>query len=341
MTTERIIELMSRTASSRITVIGDFCLDKYLYIDPALDEPSIETGLTAYQVTGKGLYPGGAGNVAKNLRALKAQVTCIGVIGNDGEGWELVNALNNEGADTRFMIRDPQRCTSTYTKPMRLNAEGKYDEMNRLDFKNFRPMSAQTEKAVIEALYEAAKNSDAIIVLDQFIEENCGVINANVRAAVTELASQYPDLIIYGDSRAYIHLFSSTMVKCNNFEVVRCIIPDYEGEPDEATVDECAKKLYEKNNREVFVTMGSEGIMVYSKNGKALVKTIKVAPPIDICGAGDSATSGIVLGLTLGATPEEAALIGNMVASITIQQIGVTGSATPEQVVNRYKEKFE
>ena len=31
-------------------MLGDLFLDRYLDIDPALDEPSVETGLTAYQV---------------------------------------------------------------------------------------------------------------------------------------------------------------------------------------------------------------------------------------------------------------------------------------------------
>ena len=35
MTFESIKELMSRASGAKITVVGDFCLDKYLYIDPA------------------------------------------------------------------------------------------------------------------------------------------------------------------------------------------------------------------------------------------------------------------------------------------------------------------
>jgi sugar/nucleoside kinase (ribokinase family) len=59
---------------------------------------------------------------------------------------------------------------------------------------------------------------------------------------------------------------------------------------------------------------------------------------VDIVGAGDSATSGIVASLIAGADPLEAACVGNLVASITVQQIGTTGTATPEQVLNRLRE---
>ena len=57
---------------------------------------------------------------------------------------------------------------------------------------------------------------------------------------------------------------------------------------------------------------------------------------IDPVGAGDSAAAGIASALCAGATWTEAGLVGNLVASITIQQIGATGTASPEQVVRAY-----
>lgn len=63
-----------------------------------------------------------------------------------------------------------------------------------------------------------------------------------------------------------------------------------------------------------------------------------VSGPIDVVGAGDSATSGIVAALLSGASDLEAATVGNLVASITVQQIGTTGTASPAQVVARWRE---
>ena len=176
MTLESIRSLMSRAPECTVTVLGDFCLDKYLYIDPDLDEPSLETGLTAYQVVGKGIYPGGAGTVTNNLRGLTAKVRCVGIVGEDGEGWELIQALEKIGADTSGMVRDPARCTSTYTKPMR-GKPGDYAELNRLDFKNFVPVRPEIEAKIIENLNRCAETSQAVLVLDQFVEEDCGVVN--------------------------------------------------------------------------------------------------------------------------------------------------------------------
>ena len=68
-----------------------------------------------------------------------------------------------------------------------------------------------------------------------------------------------------------------------------------------------------------------------------LVPAYPVAGPIDIVGAGDSTSAGIACAIASGASPAEAAAFGNLVASITIQQIGTTGTATPEQVRQRWR----
>jgi len=69
-----------------------------------------------------------------------------------------------------------------------------------------------------------------------------------------------------------------------------------------------------------------------------LVPGYRVSGPVDIVGAGDSASSGIVLSLLAGATDIEAAAVANLVASITVQQLGTTGTATPQQVIDRWQE---
>ena len=78
--------------------------------------------------------------------------------------------------------------------------------------------------------------------------------------------------------------------------------------------------------------------MLVDEEGATHLPAVHVDGEIDIVGAGDSTTAGIVSALCAGATRVEAGLIGNLVASITIQQIGTTGTATPVQVLARHEE---
>src|SRR5690348_15857086 len=67
------------------------------------------------------------------------------------------------------------------------------------------------------------------------------------------------------------------------------------------------------------------------------VPGVALTGPLDTTGAGDSVTAGAVLALAAGATLPEAALVGMLVASITVQQLATTGVATPDQVIGRFE----
>ena len=68
------------------------------------------------------------------------------------------------------------------------------------------------------------------------------------------------------------------------------------------------------------------------------VPAYPVAGPIDSVGAGDSSSAAMACALASGVELQAAAAFGNLIASITIQQVGTTGTATPEQVRARWRE---
>src|SRR5258706_8561478 len=94
MNLARFKQITSRYATLRLAVVGDFCLDRYLEIDPARKEVSIETGLPVHNVVNVRSQPGGAGTILNNLVALGiGEIYPVGFSGEDGEGFELRRAL--------------------------------------------------------------------------------------------------------------------------------------------------------------------------------------------------------------------------------------------------------
>jgi sugar/nucleoside kinase (ribokinase family) len=126
-------------------------------------------------------------------------------------------------------------------------------------------------------------------------------------------------------------------MKCNHLEALKAVYPDWNGEADEAKLKECALVQTQRMRKPVFITWGSSGIVAAHGDKAVRIPAIKVEGPIDICGAGDSATAGIVSSLTSGASIEEAALIGNIAASVTIRQIGTTGTASAEKILKSFR----
>lgn len=338
MNTEMLENILSRLKDISILVLGDYFLDKYLLVDPVLDEKSIETGLTAFQVIAKKLSPGAAGTVTNNLKALGVgKVTALGVAGDDGEGCELIKSLQATGVLTDNMVIAGERFTPTYIKPVDMNIDSN-KEYNRIDIKNRTPTPGWVEDLIIERLLKLSDKVDAIIVTDQVTEKDCGTVTGRVRKTLSGLGRTRSDLIIYADSRAFIYFFNDILVKCNNHELLKAFNHDPDKEPEEDLVCKYGVMLSLKNNRPVFVTLGNKGQIVFQGEKVTEIPAVPAEGPFDICGAGDAATAGIISALCCGAGCCDAALLGNIVASITIQQLGTTGTASPEQVLTRFKE---
>ena len=348
MERQRLETILNKFPELRIAVAGDFFLDKWLEIDRGLDELSVETNLTAYQVVAKRCYAGVAGTILSNLAALETgKLFALGFLGDDGEGFEMIRILQKLGINTDNLFLSPDVMTPTYTKPVFRRDNG-IEETNRLDHKNIRPTPENLEQKIIDAIWKIAPRVDALIASDQLTSEGFGVLTPRVRQELAKVGNEYPNLILYADSRAFIKHFHNMIIKCNNIEAIRLSytagekeIQEKASSPDE--VKKCLLSLAAQNNRPVFITCGSGGVMVPGeKNQPVLVPGVPLSSDtqIDIVGAGDACSSGIVTTLCAGGTPEEAAFVGNLVASNTIRVIGTTGTTTRGQVLDTFDEYY-
>lgn len=338
MKRERLQDILNRFSSRRIAVIGDFFLDKYLEFDPAIDDISIETGKTAHQVVRVRHSPGAAGNVVKNLISLGAgQVIPIGFTGDDGEGFELRKDLKALGCHDDRMLLEPKRHTPTYLKPQNILVAGIAGELDRFDTKNRQALPSTVEKGIINCLRDTIVKVDAVIIADQIEsdEEDLGVITRAVRAALETQAKENPNVVFWVDSRRRMGKFTGMILKPNKEEAVRAIMPEYLGEIEDDLTLKAGFALHKKSGKPIFLTRSEHGMFVFDDQGVCPVPGVKVEGPIDPTGAGDSATAGAVLSLASGAANSEAALVANLVGSITVKCLGETGSASQEQVLAR------
>lgn len=377
LTTDRVEFILNRLPALTIGVVGDLFLDRYLDIDAALTEESVETGLDAYQVTRVRSVPGAAGTVINNLAALGVQrVIAVSVIGDDGEGYELRRALGRlKIVDATRVYAAPDRRTPTYTKPMLQEAGQPPRELNRLDIKNRAPLAEPLQNLVMESLAAIFPEVDALLVMDQVSDENCGVVTEKVRELLAQLGEANPEKFILADSRERIGLYRGVSIKPNKEECATTLFGkqgaisengvgmaitrrrpsawvDMKGNSTLAALAAtdnpsaqgwlAAVELAQRVGRPVFCTNGEKGMFLAKPQAAAeypvILPAYPVAGPIDIVGAGDSTSAAIGGAVAAGATHEEAAAFGNLVASITIQQLGTTGTATPEQVRKRWRE---
>ena len=335
MSPERLAELIGRFPRLRIAVLGDFFLDKYLDVDPALAETSLETGKTAHQVVAVRHSPGAAGTVVCNLAALGAGVIhAVGFTGDDGASYDLRKDLAALGCSTTHLDCDPGRMTPTYLKPRDRNDPSLAGEHNRYDTKNRTPTSPAAQQRIVRALDALLPAVDAVIAMDQVDEEDCGVVTSAVVEVLADRALRWPKVIFWADSRRRIRRFRNVIIKPNQFEAAGIDSPT----PDQRiAVDrlcDAVGELRRTTKAPICVTRGAAG-MLASDPEPTLIAGVRLEGPTDPTGAGDSVTAGAVLALSAGASLPEAALLGNLVASITVEQLATTGVARAEQLLPR------
>jgi rfaE bifunctional protein kinase chain/domain len=329
MTPARFHTLTGTYRDLTIAVLGDFCLDRYLEIDPARKEISIETQLPVHNVVKVRAQPGGAGTILNNLAALGVgTIFPISFYGNDGEGLELFAALGQRpGVRLDYLVRTDQRRTFTYCKPLIVTPDHPPVELNRLDFKNWTPTSPALQEELRERLEDAARSVDAIIVLEQVDIPETGVVTKTVLEGLKAIIENNPELLVVSDSRRGLQGYPPVTLKMNAAE-----LKTLTGNADVEGLDairKTAAELARQRSRTVFVTLAEKGIVGASPGGQLEhVSALPVRGPIDIVGAGDAVTANLTSALTAGATLREAMELASAAGSVVIHKLGTTGTAS-------------
>jgi len=321
MTTAEILSAIPQLAA---LVVGDICLDRWCTYDPAAADPSRETGIPRLGVVSTEVSPGGGGNVATNLAALRpGRVGVLGVCGDDGFGFELARSLTERGINPELMVKIKDWHTFTYTKV--INSTTGIEDKPRLDFISTKPLPASAEEQVLNNLRAAITSYDAILVADQAETNAGGLVTPGVRSLIIELAAKHAKKVFLVDSRLRADLFRKVTIKPNQQEAEAACQTLF------GAVD------YPRLRRHVeadviMVTHGRRGVLVVEEGGETWSNPRPIENPVDTCGAGDSFSAGAALALAVTRSPLAAAHFGNLVASVTIMKKG-TGTASPEEVL--------
>jgi len=340
MDKERLEELLCKFSETRVAVLGDFFLDLYIHMERSLSEFSLETHKEAFQAVALRGQPGAAGVVTNNLAALGASYAAIGYVGQDGNGFTLKKALKAQGADLDHLIETQDRYTPTYIKPMMEELDGSIIELNRIDIINRSPNPEALNYLLVDQLVQAIEICNGVLVVEQVRLDGHGVMSPVLRQALSLLAVQFPDKIFLVDSRHFAPAYQHISLKLNIHEAIAAQHQDLQStriDPLSAAKDSlCA--LWDQNQKPVFITLGDLGVSGIDKGHFFHHPGYYIKGPVDTVGAGDSVLAAIGLALCAGATCSEAAYIGNLVGSITVQQLGTTGVATQQDILQRHYE---
>jgi len=290
----------------KVLLIGDLMMDTYTYCDSNRISPEVPVPI----VIPKDVIniPGGAGNVAMNLSKLGAQVTCVGYVGKDNLGLDLIDYLNDNNINTEHIYSagvnttNKNRYFSNGEQLMRLDLE-KIDE-------NWHPPNLSNF---------ANGNYDVIILSDY----NKGVLN---NKWFTNLKSK--NIIVDPKKDDFSFYTNADIITPNLNELQR--VSNFKIKTQNDIIDICSKIINESNLKFIVSKRGEKGMIVVGKNNFVkIINPYKVVNP-DVTGAGDTVISTLSLAYTKYNDIIKAAEIANAAASIVVGKKGTATASTAE-----------
>jgi len=312
--------------SSRVAVLGDIMLDRYLVGDT--DRLSPEAPVPVVTVAQRHAALGGAANVAANVAALGGQCLLVGVVGDDVDGAAIRQELAVARLDDRFVMTVAGRPTTSKT---RIIARGQ--QIVRIDDEVDTLLDGTDLGRLISAAREALADADALLLEDY----NKGALSPGLIAAVMEIAKRRGiPVVVDPKYRQFFEYQGATVFKPNRRELESALGAAVDLQNTNA-LPEVLTRLKVDN---LLVTLGSEGMLLVTKDG-SLTEIPSMARQIyDVSGAGDTVTAWMGTALAAGASVREAAQLANYAAGVEVAKPGVA-TVSPEEVLAAHEERFD
>jgi rfaE bifunctional protein kinase chain/domain len=326
LTRERVLQLIQRMKSSRVAVLGDIMLDRYLIGDT--DRLSPEAPVPVVTVAQRHAALGGAANVAANVAALGAQCLLVGVVGDDGDGAAIRQELAVAHLEDRFVLTVAGRPTTSKT---RIIARGQ--QIVRIDDELDSLVDGQDLTRLVTAARDALADADALLVEDY----NKGALSPSLIVSAMEVARRRGiPIVVDPKYRQFFEYQGATVFKPNRRELESALGAAVDLQNGNALPEVLARLKVDN----LLVTLGAEGMVLVTKDGN-LTQIPSMARQIyDVSGAGDTVTAWLGSALAAGASVREAAQLANYAAGVEVGKPGVA-TVSPEEVLAAHEERFD
>jgi rfaE bifunctional protein kinase chain/domain len=316
-----LIEAVRNFKNKRILILGDLMLDRFIF--GSVSRISPEAPVPVVVVERESMFPGGAANVAVNIRSLGGMPAPLGVLGNDAEGQSLRKEFKSIGLPLDGLVIDKSRPTSVKTRII-----ARHQQVCRTDREDHSRISADIQFRIIQAFEKILPSVDGVIVSDYAK----GMVSRALLRRVLPLAKANGKVVCVdpklNDFSAYI---PATAITPNTMELERA-----SGIPITGTTSlaKAARKiLMETRIENLLITRGEEGMALFQKDaGVTYIPTI-AQEVFDVTGAGDTVVAILALGLVSGLRISEAAILANLAAGIVVAKLG-TASVSPSELVD-------
>jgi D-beta-D-heptose 7-phosphate kinase/D-beta-D-heptose 1-phosphate adenosyltransferase len=326
LTRDRLLHLIQRMRDSRVVIVGDIMLDRYLVGDTERLSP--EAPVPVVTVRERTSRLGGAANVATNVAALGARALLVGVVGDDTDGAAIRQELAVGRLEDRYVLSVAGRPTTSKTRII-----SRSQQIVRIDDEVETLLDGSDLDKLIRVARDALADADALLLEDY----NKGALPPKLIAAVMEVARRRGiPIVVDPKFRQFFEYAGATVFKPNRRELESALGAAVDLKNGNALPEVLARLKVDN----LLVTLGAEGMVLVMKDG-SLTHIPSIARTIyDVSGAGDTVTAWMGAALAAGASVREAAQLANYAAGVEVGKAGVA-TVSPEEVLAVHEEQFD
>ena len=313
---EELLKLIDNLKKPSVLVIGDMAIDEMVY--GTTDRMSREAPVLILRHYNTKIILGAASNAAHNISSLNCgKVSVIGTYGDDYYAPILLKAFQDAGVNTDYMVKDSSRATTVKTRISGSCSQSVTQQIVRIDRETVTELSKDTEEKVIAQMEKAIPLHDAVILSDY----NIGLLTDNVIKKAIEISKKFNKIIVVDSQKDLTRFQGVTSMTPNQPDTEKYVgffINDFE------TLKQAGKDMLSKTNAEsVLITLGGDGMALFEKNGNFVkVPVFNKTDVFDVTGAGDTVVATFTLAMAAGLSKKNAAILGNLAASIVIRYFG-------------------
>ena len=327
----RVRELLQIASSAQAVVMGDVMLDQFIWgrvgrISPEAPVPVVEFERESFM-------PGGAANVARNLRVLGLRTELLGVTGNDIAARTLRDLLEQHEIGCNGLLRDSARMTSVKTRII-----AHQQQVVRMDRETRADLDGRMTKRLLASLEDKLEGADAVIIGDY----GKGAITQTLLDRVRELCRARGIWVSLDPKPVHqLNLSGLSLITPNRKEAFELAgVHDGSRAPDplkdemllraaDTLLDRLAPAL-------LLITLGDQGMLLCRRGQKPFHIPTAAREVFDVSGAGDTVIASFTLAIAAGASPVEAAIFSNHAAGVVVAKMG-TAAVTPEELMESFK----
>jgi len=325
MQNDKLLNLASKLHRSKVLVLGDLMLDEWIWGKVSRISPEAPVPVVA--VERRTYTPGGASNVAANLRSLGAATCVLGIVGKDEAGRKLKDQLKKRGANIQGIVSVANRPTTLKTRIIAHN-----QQVVRADFETRGAVDEKIALKLFSAGVPLVAGSDAIL----FSDYNKGFMAGDFVPKLISEARSKKKVLVAGAKPSNLTIFSgATLIIMNQLEAEQALNRELSSEKELKSAG--VMLLNQLHTEGLIITRGEHGMAIF-EHGKPMASIPSVASEVyDVSGAGDTVIAVATLALVAGATLLEAAILANHAAGVVVKKVG-TATVTRKELEDSFEQ---